>query len=105
MTTILCTSYYAKVEEEIALQWLCLGNGKRSPYLYGAMLLGAFILPEYYKYYIKSYHIGKQANTFHHYNYKALLKVNFNDFRAVIFFLVVLGGIVADFSGLILGKY
>lgn len=79
------TGYGTKVEDEIALQCLCFGNGKRSPYLYGAIMLGIIILPDYYKYYYKSYCIGKNANSFHHYDYKKLLKVSIHDFRQVIF--------------------
>ena len=79
------TGYGTKVEDEIALQCLCFGNGKRSPYLYGAIILGVSILPDYFKYYYQSYHIGKKANSFHHYDYKKLLKVNIHDFRHVIF--------------------
>ena len=79
------TGYGTKVEDEIALQCLCFGNGKRSPYLYGAIILGILILPDYYKYYYKSYIIGKSANPFHHYDYKKLLKVNIKDFRSSIF--------------------
>ena len=69
------TGYGTNVEDEIALQCLCFGNGKRSPYLYGAIILGIIILPEYYKYYYKSYRIGKSANSFHHYDYKKLKQV------------------------------
>lgn len=79
------TGYGTKVEDEIALQCLCFGNGKRSLYLYGAIILGIIILPDYYKYYNLSYHIGKHANPFHHFDYKQLLHVNIDDFRAMIF--------------------
>lgn len=79
------TGYGTNVEDEIALQCLCFGNGKRSPYLYGAMILGVMILPDYYQYYYRSYWIGKRANPFHHFNYKKLLKVNIHDFRRAIF--------------------
>ena len=79
------TGYGTNVEDEIALQCLCFGNGKRSPYLYGAILLGIAILPDYYKYYYKSYCIGKNANSFHHYDYRKLLKVNIHEFRDIIF--------------------
>ncbi len=81
---VLC-GYSTKVEDEIALQCLCFGNGKRSPYLYGAIILGVIILPDYYKYYYQSYKIGKASNAFHHFDYKQLLKVNFEDFRKAIF--------------------
>ncbi|WP_452226322.1 Coq4 family protein [Lacinutrix cladophorae] len=79
------TGFGTKVEDEIALQCLCFGNGKRSPYLYGAIVLGVIILPEYYKYYYKSYLIGKNANSFHQYDYKKLLQVNIHSFRMSIF--------------------
>ena len=81
---VLC-NYSTKVEDEIALQCLCYGNGKRSPYLYGAIILGVLILLDYYKYYDQSFIIGKNANAFHHYDYKQLLNVSINDFRSVIF--------------------
>lgn len=79
------TGYGTNVEDEIALQCLCFGNGKRSMYLYGAIILGIIILPDYLSYYYQSYRIGKRANTFHHYDYKKLLKVNIHQFREVIF--------------------
>ncbi|MUU79671.1 Coq4 family protein [Winogradskyella endarachnes] len=81
---VLC-GYSTKVEDEIALQCLCYGNGKRSPYLYGAIILGIAILPDYYKYYYKSFKTGKTANAFHHYDYQKLLNVSISDFRAAIF--------------------
>lgn len=81
---VLC-GYSTKVEDEIALQCLCYGNGKRSPYLYGAIILGVAILPDYYNYYYQSYKTGKRANPFHHYDYKKLLNVSINDFRQAIF--------------------
>ncbi|MDO5980100.1 Coq4 family protein [Flavivirga spongiicola] len=79
------TGYGTKVEDEIALQYLCFGNGKRSLYLYGSIILGTIILPDYYKYYHKSYCIGKKANSFHHFDYKELLMISIHDFRQIIF--------------------
>lgn len=79
------TGYGTNVEDEIALQYLSYGNGKRSPYLYGAILLGTFILPDYLKYYIKSYQVGKNANCFHNLDFKKLLQIPLNDFRASVF--------------------
>lgn len=77
------TRYGPKVEDEIALHYLCLSNGKRSLYMYGAILLA--ILPEYYNYYLRSFRLGKQGNPFHHYDYKKLLNVPIDDFRQAIF--------------------
>ena len=79
------TGYGTNVEDEIALQCLCFGNGKRSLYLYGAMILGILILPDYLRYYYQSYTMGKNANSFHHYDYKKLLRVNIHEFRKAIF--------------------
>lgn len=79
------TGYGTTVEDEIALQYLCYANGKRSLYLYGVLLLGTCILPEYIAYYYHSYGIGKRANAFHHFNYEKLLNTSLKTFRAVIF--------------------
>lgn len=79
------TGYGTKVEDEIALQYLSLGNGKRSPYLYGSIVLGTLLLPDYFKYYLKSYRIGKSANTFHSLDFKEMLLVSISDIRSAIF--------------------
>lgn len=79
------TGYNTKVEDEIALQYLCIGNGKRSLYAIGAAFVGSIVLPEYYEYYFKSFRIGKNANAFYHYNYKKLLQISIHDLRAAIF--------------------
>lgn len=79
------TGYSTKVEDEIALQYLSLANGKRSPYLYGVVILGTIILPDYFAYYLQSYKIGKEANVFHNLDFKSLLKVNINTIRQAIF--------------------
>ena len=79
------TGYGTAVEDEIALQYLCFGNGKRSPYLLGAMILGSLILPDYLTYYRRSYRIGTNAHPFHQFDYKKLLRVNLHDFRKSIF--------------------
>ena len=79
------TGYGTNVEDEIALQYLCFGNGKRSKYLFAVVVIGTFVLPEYYKHYYKSYCIGKKANPFHHYDYKKLLEIDLFDFRRSIF--------------------
>lgn len=81
----LLTGYDTKVEDEIALQYLCFGNGKRSPYLMGVIIIGTLILPEYYKYYIKSFLLGKNCNQFHHFEYKRLLNFSLQELREGIF--------------------
>ena len=79
------TGYGTEVEDEIAMQFLCFGNGKRSFYLYSSLLAGILILPEYFNYYLKSYRLGRSCNTFYHFNYKNLLNYSFYELREVIF--------------------
>ncbi|AOW21747.1 Coq4 family protein [Urechidicola croceus] len=67
------TGFGTNAEDEIALQYLCFGNGKRSKYLFAVIIIGTIIIPDYFKYYIKSYIIGTEVNTFHNFNYKKLL--------------------------------
>lgn len=81
----LLTGYGTNVEDEIALQYVCFGNGKRSAYLLGVLLIGTCILPEYYKYYQKSYKLGKSCNQFHHFKYKRLLHFQLDEIREAIF--------------------
>ena len=79
------TGFNTKVEDEIAQQYLCFGNGKCSPYLFGVIILGTIILPEYLNYYLKSYRIGKSANTFYNLDFKRLLNIPFKDLQSSIF--------------------
>lgn len=79
------TGYNSNEEDEIALQYLCYGNGKRSIYLFGVITIGTIILPEYWKYYLKSYRIGKRANTFYNLDYKGLLNTSVSTLRGSIF--------------------
>ena len=79
------TNYKSEVQDEIALQYLCYGNGKRSIYLFGVIILGTFLLPDYLKYYLKSYKIGKKANPFYDFDYENLLETNLKDIQEIIF--------------------
>lgn len=79
------TGYNSNEQDEIALQYLCFGNGKRSIYLFGVIIIGTLILPDYWRYYMQSYNIGKKANTFYNLDYKRLLNTPISDLRASIF--------------------
>ena len=79
------TGFSTKVQDEIAQQYLCFANGKRSLYLFGVIILGTIILPDYLDYYIKSYKIGKAANMFYNLNFKGLLHIPFKDLQSSIF--------------------
>jgi len=81
----LLTGYGTKVEDEIALQYACFGNGKRTPYLFGVIILGTLLLPDYLKYYMKGYRFGNGCNSFHHFDFKKVLPLDFELFRSTIF--------------------
>ncbi|MEZ4875083.1 MAG: hypothetical protein R2793_06465 [Flavobacteriaceae bacterium] len=79
------TGYGTQAQDEIALQYLCYGNGKRSLYSLLVLSLGTLILPDYLPYYLKSYGLGKKSHHFHDYDYKKLLEIPLADFRHMVF--------------------
>lgn len=54
------TGMTTSVKDEVGMQFLLLGNGKRSLYLFSTIGICIFLLPEYFKYFIKCYKKGKQ---------------------------------------------
>lgn len=79
------TGYETDVKNEIALQYLCYGNGKRSKYLYLVMIFGTILNPEHWKYFRDSYRRGKKANQFYHWDFKDYLHSNIRDLRLLVF--------------------
>lgn len=75
----LITGIGTQFEEEIAMQYLLLGNGKLNAHLLAAIVLGTVILPEYFKMYIKAYRKGQNMRKFHHLNFEELLWQNFEN--------------------------
>jgi ubiquinone biosynthesis protein Coq4 len=74
-------NYGVSVKEEIGLQFLLFGNGKRSLYLYVVMCLGLFIVPEYATFYKKSFNKGKSQPKFHHKISKAFLVEQYDEVK------------------------
>lgn len=79
------TGYQVNIKDEIALQYLCLANGKRTVNLFLIIIVGTLLLPDYLFYFLKSYNIGKKANLFHSLDYQKLLSVNLNEIQTIIF--------------------
>ena len=75
----LITGIGTQFEEEIAMQYLLLGNGKLNAHLLAAIVLGTVILPEYFKMYIRAYRKGQNMRKFHHLNFEELLWQNFEN--------------------------
>lgn len=56
----LITDYGTNFEDEIAMQYLLLGNGKLNAHLLAAIFLGTLFLPEYFKMYLHAYQKEKE---------------------------------------------
>lgn len=63
------------VPSEVSLQFLMAGNGKRSLYLAGVVLLGAIVLPDQWPLFRSAWRRGRSLEPFHHIDAKALLRV------------------------------
>ena len=81
----LITDYSTRFEEEIAMQFLLLGNGKLNAHLLAAIGLGSIFLPEYFPMYYKAYKKGKQMRAFYKWDFKELLNQNFTHIKDFIY--------------------
>jgi len=63
------------VPEEIAMQYLLLGNGKRSVYLFAVIVTGTLLFPDYAKQFVQAYRRGSKAHLFHHLDFSKMLFV------------------------------
>ena len=80
----LITDCGMKFEEEIAMQFLLLGNGKLNAHLLAAIILGSILLPEYSKMYYKAYQKGKRMRPFYNWDFEGLLWQNFHHLKQFI---------------------
>ncbi|AQX12316.1 hypothetical protein BAX94_15055 [Elizabethkingia meningoseptica] len=80
----LITGCGTNFEDEIAMQYLLLGNGKLNAHLLAAIFLGTLILPEYLKMYMNAYQKGKKMRPFHQWNFEELLWKNFEHLKDFI---------------------
>lgn len=80
----LLTGCGTNFEDEIAMQYLLLGNGKINAHLLAAIFLGTIILPEYFKMYINAYKKGQNMRPFYHWDFENLLWQNFDHLKDFI---------------------
>lgn len=59
---------------EVALQWLLLGNGKRTPYLFGAVAVGTLLFPEQLRCFARHFRRGRQLAPMYDVDYRARLR-------------------------------
>jgi ubiquinone biosynthesis protein Coq4 len=80
----LITGCGTQFEDEIAMQYLLLGNGKLNAHLLAAVVLGTVILPEYTKLYMKAYRKGQNMRPFYQWDFETLLWQNFDHLKDYI---------------------
>lgn len=80
----LLTGYGTQVKDEIAMQYLLFGNGKRSAYLLGVLALGTLVFPEHILDFRKAYFKGKKMRKFHNLDFESLLWQNFTHLQNFI---------------------
>lgn len=81
----LITGCGTNFEDEIAMQYLLLGNGKLNAHLLAAIFLGTLFLPEYLKMYLRAYQKGKRMKAFFHWDFESLLWQNFEHLKDFIY--------------------
>ena len=70
--------------DEIALQYLLLGNGKRSLYQFAMIGIGTILFPEHWKHYQINFNKGKNYHTFHNIDFFHLLPVDYQKLKESI---------------------
>lgn len=78
----LLTETDTQIEDEIAMQYLLLGNGKISLYLFGMLVIGGLIFPEFAGYYFRSFKRGRSMQRFYDIEFKSYLTVPLGMVRA-----------------------
>lgn len=81
----LMAGYDTDVTAEVCLQWLLVGNGKRSPYALGTAFLGLLLFPECGSLFRQAYAKGKAARPFHHWYFEYLLGEPLADLQRFVF--------------------
>lgn len=71
-----------EIQDEIAMQYLLLGNGKRSLYMFSMILIGTLLYPEFLGYYQAHFKKGKRMNSFHQVEFKDYLDSHLQSVKA-----------------------
>lgn len=69
------TNTAVSVPDEIAMQYLLLGNGKKSAYLFMVIMTGLLFYPTHATKFIASFRRGKSAHRFHDLEFQNMLTI------------------------------
>lgn len=78
-------NYGTDPENEAAMQFFLLGNGKRSPVCIGVAVISGLLLPECWRYFKRQYQRGKKAVNIGNWDFKGLLGANFDELHRYVF--------------------
>jgi hypothetical protein len=76
------TGLGTSVVDEVKMQYLLFGNGKRTLSVFLGITVGFCLYPGHFKQFKSSFSQGKSARKFHHLNYKTLLKMPISILRS-----------------------
>ncbi|MEI6312481.1 MAG: hypothetical protein WCP57_09490 [Bacteroidota bacterium] len=79
------TDYSTHPIDEIRMQFFLWGNGKKSLFQLGTIIVGSILLPEYFTSYIQAYRRGKNAYRFYNWDFQHLLKEDLVATKKLIF--------------------
>lgn len=71
-----------EIQDEIAMQYLLYGNGKRSVYMFSMIIIGTMVYPEFIYYYRSHFQKGKSKLTFFNVDFKPLLGMKVDEVKA-----------------------
>lgn len=74
-----------KIQDELAMQYFLLGNGKRSVYMFLVLIPGSFLFPEHWLYFKKSYQKGKETAPFYHWDFEKMLPISLERIQQLLF--------------------
>lgn len=77
--------YGTNVPDEIAQQYFLFGNGKKTLYVIGVLLLSILLLPDNMPQYLAAYRRGTKCNPIHLLDMKSLLNTPLQDIQNQIF--------------------
>ena len=75
------TGMSTAVRDEVGMQFLLLGNGKKSLYLFSTITICTVLLPEYFLHFIKCFRLGRRYKAIYKLDLKSELNNQLSDIR------------------------
>ncbi|WP_367211161.1 hypothetical protein [Sphingobacterium sp. R2] len=74
-----------EIQDEIAMQFLLLGNGKISLYLIAMLLIGGTLFPEHFGYCKRHFQKGRSLQSFHRLEFKEILHWQLTEIQVALY--------------------